>query len=311
MNRLFSLQLINQAAKRNSINLTQVRHAFYNKYKHGPSELLNPDPPYREWVKEFFTKEGLIFTYKELWRLTVGKIFNFKEPDIVQYNTTYIFEHFDSDESIKRWKPVSDSDSLNGYSVSSIVRSKDGHALFKGVLDNKLPDDGITHKSGFAGVVGPARERQRILASESFYDWSDYNCVEIRFRGDGRKYMFVANTGSYNNDLSYFDVFVHPIYTKGGPYWETRKIYFSKMVFSYKRFIQDDQGGLFAKTIKFVAITLEDTYDGPFGLEIDYIGLRNDLHPNHDEECAYEMYTHPHIKFKQVHVECDPPRQSV
>lgn len=308
MNRMYHPFLsITRSIKYNSLYLTQVRHAFYNKYRHGPSDLLNPKPDYKKLIREIFTKEGATYSVKEIYRLTLGKLF-VEEKEHYQANKTYIFEHFDSDECIKRWKPVSDSDSLNGYSTSSIVKSPDGHGLFKGILDNRLPQDGITQKSGFAGIVGPAAPRQRLLNRDGHYDWDYFNCIEIRFRGDGRKYAIVANVGTYDNDLSYFDIFFHPLYTRGGPYWETRKIYFSKMVFAYKSFIQNEQSGLPGR-VKFVAITLEDTYDGPFALEIDYIGLRKDLGPV-DEQCAYETYNFPHLKFRNVQVECDPPEQN-
>lgn len=307
MYRINPFRSITKSANCKTLYLTQIRHAFYNKYKHGPSEILNPKPNYKMLLKETLTKEGLTYGAKELYRLTLAKMFT-KSEEPYRPNTTYIFEHFDSNESIKRWKPISDGDSLNGFSISSIVKSPDGHGLFKGVLDNRLPEDGVTQKSGFAGIVGPAAQRERIFSRDGSYDWSAFNCIEIRFRGDGRKYKIIANTGSYDNDLSYFDVYAYPIHTRGGPYWETRRIYFSKMVYAYKSFIQNEQGGCPPK-VKFIAITLEDTYDGPFALEIDYIGLRNDLGPV-DEKCAYELYTHPHLKFRSIQVECDPPEQS-
>lgn len=38
-------------------------------------------------------------------------------------------------------------------------------------------------------------------------------------------------------------------------------------------------------------ISAGDRFDGPFQLEIDYIGVEFD--PNHTEEIAYEMYALP------------------
>lgn len=47
----------------------------------------------------------------------------------------------------------------------------------------------------------------------------------------------------------------------------------------------------FLDDISSFGITLSDDIDGPFSLEIEYVGLEIDL--GHDEECAYESYQTP------------------
>lgn len=288
------------------INAIQVRTSFYNKHKHGPLKISNPKPDYIQWLKDFFGREGWEFLKSEPKRIFQQKITSKCLEKEVKSNETYPFEHFDGDDWLKRWKPVADSDSLNGFSISTLSRSKAGHCLFKGVLDTRLPDDGLTQQSGFAAMVGPAAPRTGPLNIDTHWNWSQYNCVEIRFRGDGRKYDLVLNTSSYLDDLSYYDTMGHPLYTRGGPYWQTFRIPFSKFIFSNKGFIQDKQGYLPTHTIKFVSIALQDTVDGPFELEIDYIGLRNETSP-FTELTKFEMYTFPHIKYIQVMPGCDPP----
>lgn len=290
------------------INFDQKRNSFYNKYKHGPTRINNPTPNYIEMIKAYFGREGLEFVKAEAKRTFLDKPFRRIFPKNPEEDKTYIFEHFDSDERIKSWKPVADSDSLNGFSTSSFVRSNAGHGLFTGVLDNRVPDDGVTMKSGAVGLIGPQRPRDQLLQRETHWDWSAYNTVEIRFRGDGRRYMLVLNTGTYTSDLQYYDIHGFPLYTRGGPYWQTYRIPFSKFIFGFKGRVQDEQGGL--KTdVKFVAITLEDSYDGPFALELDYVGLRYEQ-PPFEELTAYEGYTFPHIKYRPLQVDCDPPDQT-
>nr|XP_020649439.1 complex I intermediate-associated protein 30, mitochondrial isoform X2 [Pogona vitticeps] len=67
-----------------------------------------------------------------------------------------------------------------------------------------------------------------------------------------------------------------------------RLIPFSKFFYSVRSRIQDDQHPLLVDKISTLGFTLADKVDGPFQLEIDYIGLIRD--GAHSEDCAYELY---------------------
>lgn len=66
------------------------------------------------------------------------------------------------------------------------------------------------------------------------------------------------------------------------------QIPFSKFFFASKGRIQDRQSPLPQTRISHFGITVSDKADGPFQLEIDYIGAEFDQ--SHYEETAYEMY---------------------
>lgn len=284
------------------------KRTLINRYEHGPLKRHNPDFPYLDWFKGLFTTKTYVEMKNELLRLYHVRVKELDKavPIIKNEEETKIFEHFDTDESIKRWKPKADSDTLNGYSIARLTRSPQGHALFSGILDNRIPDDGVTMKSGFACIMGPLRPRTRAFQVKAYWDWSGYNQVELRVRGDGRRYNFVINTSYHNNDQTFYDNMAFHMYTRGGPYWETIRIPMSKFIFTAKNFVQDSQGWRDKTKVSFVAITLQDSYDGPFALEIDYIALQAVFTPYH-EALAYEGYNHPHIRWRPLQIGADPP----
>lgn len=71
------------------------------------------------------------------------------------------------------------------------------------------------------------------------------------------------------------------------------QIPFSKFFLSSKGRIQDKQCPLPRHRVSGFGISVASRagHDGPFSLEIDYIGLEYD--PVHKEEFAYEMYKQP------------------
>lgn len=74
---------------------------------------------------------------------------------------------------------------------------------------------------------------QKSFKRETYLDWSQYNTLVIRLRGDGRSYLLnLASEGYF--DIWWFDVYHYVLYTRGGPHWQTAKVplvfYFFKIV---------------------------------------------------------------------------------
>lgn len=114
----------------------------------------------------------------------------------------------------------------------------------------------------------------------------------MRVRGDGRPYLINLHTEGYF-DVLWFDIYHYILYTRGGPHWQTTRIPFSKFFLSSKGRIQDKQYPIPLSRISALgfSVSAKGGQIGPFGLEIDYVGLEFD--PNITEEFAYEMYRMP------------------
>lgn len=190
-----------------------------------------------------------------------------------------------SQEDLKKWTTIADSDHNEGFSHCKLELSRNGNALFHGELSTQVPKYGNIKRAGYCNMksIRPLKSFKR----DDFHDWSQYNCLELRVRGDGRTYLLNLFTPGYF-DVHWFDMFSYPLYTRGGPHWQTTRIHFSKFFRSSKGRVQDRQDPVALDRIASLGISAGDRVNAPFSLEIDYIGLYDD--PDHTEEFAYEMY---------------------
>lgn len=190
---------------------------------------------------------------------------------------------FRGKEDLDKWIVTSDK-TIGGRSEIFLKMSKNNQsALLYGTLNSEAPQDGNNSQSGYCAMISriPRGAFERRLS----YDWTRFNTLYLRVRGDGRPWMVnIKEDTQYiqrkNQMYSYF------MFTRGGPYWQEVKIPFSKFFFSNQGRIQDSQYPLLLDKISSIGFTLADKVDGPFFLEIDFIGVFTD--PAHTEEFAYE-----------------------
>ncbi|KAM6444823.1 complex I intermediate-associated protein 30, mitochondrial isoform 1-T6 [Rhynochetos jubatus] len=198
---------------------------------------------------------------------------------------TRVVWEFRSQEDLNKWVISSDVE-IGGKSEVYLKLGRNNQAaLLYGTLNTEVPRDGETKYSGYCSMR--AKPLMGSFARKKYYDWSNFNMLYLRVRGDGRPWMVNIYTDPYfshqKNDLyNYF------MFTRGGPYWEEIKIPFSKFFFSSQGRVQDSQHPIWLDKISTLGFTIGDKVDGPFQLEIDFIGLLNDR--AHTEEFAYEMY---------------------
>ncbi|XP_061649986.1 complex I intermediate-associated protein 30, mitochondrial [Phyllopteryx taeniolatus] len=192
---------------------------------------------------------------------------------------------FRGPESLEQWTVSSDRE-IGGQSEAYLKVGRNNNTCFLyGTLSSTPPRDGETRYSGYCSM----RSKQPLASFDrkKHYDWSSFNTLHLRVRGDGRPWMINIATETYFSHQK--DDFYHYfLYTRGGPYWQEVKIPFSKFFLTHRGRVQDDQHPLWLDKINTIGFTLGDKADGPFQLEINYIGVSKDY--AHTEEFAYELY---------------------
>ncbi|KAK9409716.1 complex I intermediate-associated protein 30 mitochondrial [Crotalus adamanteus] len=159
------------------------------------------------------------------------------------------------------------------------------YAVLSGNLNTTVPRDGVTKYSGYCAMV--SKPEMLAFHRTKLHDWSNFNSLCLRVRGDGRPWMLNINPSKYD-PTSVKDAYNYFIFPRGGPYWEEIEVPFSKFFFTSHGRIQDGQYEMWSDRISTLGLTLADKVDGPFQLDIDFIGLLSDK--SHTETFAYELY---------------------
>ncbi|VDQ13063.1 unnamed protein product [Trichobilharzia regenti] len=108
-----------------------------------------------------------------------------------------------------------------------------------------------------------------------------------RYRGDGRNYQIVVLPRP-KWDFDQFSGHQFTLYTRGGPYWQIAKIPLSKFYRTYTGFVHTRQSPINTLNMRLMSFTLMDNIEGPFSLELDYIGLYYDNEQS--DAFDYEKY---------------------
>ncbi|XP_051941277.1 complex I intermediate-associated protein 30, mitochondrial [Hippocampus zosterae] len=188
-------------------------------------------------------------------------------------------------ESLEQWTVSSDFE-IGGQSEAYLKLGRNNTTcLLYGTLRSTPPKDGETRYSGYCSM----RSKQPLASFDRklHHDWTSFNTLHLRVRGDGRPWMINIAAETYFSHQK-DDIYSYFLYTRGGPYWQEVKIPFSKFFLAHRGRVQDDQHPLWLDKINTIGFTLGDKADGPFRLEIDFIGVIKDY--AHTEEFAYELY---------------------
>ncbi|XP_077587675.1 complex I intermediate-associated protein 30, mitochondrial [Stigmatopora nigra] len=256
-------------------------------------EYRRPGKPYKEklpWRNiNFSFSKGLDGIWKQMMLLKnefmeplVGPQGKPLREHILEQNQ--VVWEFRGPQSLDGWIVSSDRE-IGGQSETYLKVGRNNNTCFLyGTLRSTPPRDGETRYSGYCSM----RSRQTLgsFDRKKHFDWTSFNTLHLRVRGDGRPWMINLAAETYFSHQK-DDVYNYFLYTRGGPYWQDVKIPFSKFFLTHRGRIQDDQHPLWLDKINTIGFTLGDKADGPFQLEIDYIGVCKDY--AHTEEFAYEL----------------------
>ncbi|XP_006158730.1 complex I intermediate-associated protein 30, mitochondrial isoform X2 [Tupaia chinensis] len=148
---------------------------------------------------------------------------------------------FRGKEDLDKWIVTSDK-KIGGRSEVFLKMGKNNQsALLYGTLSSETPHDGDSTQSGYCAMI--SRIRRGPFERKRPHDWSQFNTLYLRVRGDGRPWMVNIREDTdivqrKNQMFSYF------MFTRGGPYWQEVKIPFSKFFFSNQGRIRDVQSKL-------------------------------------------------------------------
>ncbi|XP_073656860.1 complex I intermediate-associated protein 30, mitochondrial isoform X3 [Tursiops truncatus] len=128
---------------------------------------------------------------------------------------------FRGKEDLDKWIVTSDK-TIGGRSEVFLKMGRSNQsALLYGTLSSEAPQDGESGRSGYCAMIskiptGPF-ERKR------FYDWSQFNTLYLRVRGDGRPWM--VNIREDTDIIQRKDqMYSYFMFTRGGPYWQEVKV---------------------------------------------------------------------------------------
>lgn len=293
MNVLKSLRVLHQiriigTPTSRQIFTSPVTQLFHEKSK---KDKYEKDPT-ENVPKKKLILDGLKLLKDEikLWREEMTEKLKMDPILITRPGEVDIAFKFTEDKDFNRWVISADSDHNEGFSSAKLEKSNAGYGLFNGFVTSTVPKDGRVKRAGYCNMKSTPEKKS--FQRETYFDWSAYNTLVLKVRGDGRSYLVNLHSEGYF-DVLWFDIYHYVLYTRGGPHWQTTRIPFSKFFLSSKGRIQDNQCPLNTQRISSVSFSVgaKGGTDGPFGLEIAYVGLEYD--PNHMEEFAYEMYMMP------------------
>lgn len=259
--------------------------------------VVEKEEPERRWKARVLPWEKLT---EKLSDVREGAKEVFKHPTKQRMRGRAIREdevlyYFRQPEDLEYWYAKADEE-IGGKSWAELVQSENGMtAMFRGYISQRLPQyllpshhDKLENTKMTYNPYAYLNTQQFSAFSgrEDFMSVFGHNVFEIRLRGDGRAYAFEAMCV----DIFEQPHFTIPIYTRGGPEWQTVRIPYSKFIATKHSGLRVCQFRLDVHKIRALRFLLMDEIQGPFQLELDYIALRTDHTESGGDTDYYDPY---------------------
>lgn len=72
------------------------------------------------------------------------------------------------------------------------------------------------------------------------FDWSSFNTLQLRVRGDGRPWMINIATETYFSHQK-DDIYSYFLYTRGGPYWQDVKVWSQRLKTCFAKYFVESR----------------------------------------------------------------------
>lgn len=156
-----------------------------------------------------------------LWREEVTEKLTSDPVLVFRPGETDVVWDFNDPATLAQWVASSDSDHNEGHSRCTLEPSEAGRALFAGEVRTLVPKDGKIKRAGYCNIK--SMRARKSFKRDTYLDWSQYNTLVIRLRGDGRSYLLNVSTEGYF-DVWWFDIYHYVLFTRGGPHWQTARV---------------------------------------------------------------------------------------
>jgi NADH dehydrogenase [ubiquinone] 1 alpha subcomplex assembly factor 1 len=160
---------------------------------------------------------------------------------------------FSTEHAIDAWMPINDV-VMGGESTGWLEATGNDSVAFIGLVS-------LENNGGFASVRSRPRE----------HDLDGFSGLELRIRGDGRRYKINLKTGLRADGILYRAVFE----TREDE-WQTLRLPFEEFLPTFRGRIAREAPPLDLSCVASLGLMISDRQDGPFRLEIAGIGAYAD-----------------------------------
>ena len=156
---------------------------------------------------------------------------------------------FGTERAIDEWMSINDV-VMGGVSTGRLEATGNDTVAFTGLVS-------LENGGGFASVRSRPREQ----------DLRRYSGLELRIRGDGRRYKINLKTGSRADDILYRAVF-----ETFKDEWQTLRLSFEEFLPTFRGRVAREARPLDLSRVTSLGLMISDRQAGPFRLEIARIG---------------------------------------